>query len=92
MKRFEDALRTRQQYISHNTECEDHPQDVGDLKELLLMKGTERMMGEKVGGGGGRVSVHEGLCRGPEMEESRPTWRNEGESPGQEVEALRSLK
>lgn len=46
---------------------------MGDLKELPLMKGTERMIGEKVDGGGGRVSVHEGLCRGPKTEESRQT-------------------
>lgn len=68
-------LRTRQQYISHYAEHEDHPQDVGDLKRLPLMKGIERMMREKVDAGG------EGR---PGTEESKPTWQNEGEGQGQD--------
>lgn len=51
-RRFEDALKTRQQYISQNTKGEDHLRAVGDFKELPLMKGIERMMREKVTGDG----------------------------------------
>lgn len=78
-------IRFHQQYISHNTEREDHPQDVGDWKELPLMKGIETMMWEKVDRGGGRVSVHVGLCSGPEMEKPRQTRQNEGEAQGQSL-------
>lgn len=83
-RRFEDALKTRQQYISQNTKGEDHPRAVGDFKELPLMKGIERMMREKVTGDGARLSACTGDLQGVRVRVPRKHGENGGESKCQD--------